>query len=73
MPDELREVAGANPEVDEDPFFCLLQDDSLITDVRITTDRLLIPPEPEERIHDVCLVIHVTSDFDLLSAANPYD
>lgn len=39
------EVQGAN---DEQPMFCLLDDDALITDVRITTDRLL-----EVEVHDM--------------------
>lgn len=33
--------AGEVPSADEIPFFCLLQDDSLITSVKITSDRLL--------------------------------
>lgn len=47
------------PTPDEDPFFCLLTDDSLITELKITTDRLLTPLAEGERIHDVHLVIHV--------------
>lgn len=39
------EVQGAN---DDQPTFCLLDDDALITDVRITTDRLL-----EVDVHDM--------------------
>jgi hypothetical protein len=35
--------AGATAEAGEDPFFCLLQDDSLITGLVIRTDRLLEP------------------------------
>jgi hypothetical protein len=31
------------PGSDEDPFFCLLQDDSLITGLAVRTDRLLDP------------------------------
>jgi hypothetical protein len=37
------ELAGATPDTTEDPFFCLLEDDSMITDIKITTDRLLTP------------------------------
>jgi hypothetical protein len=41
---------------DEKPFFCLLEDDSLITKVSVSTDRLLDPvQEPSE----VVLLIHV--------------
>lgn len=47
------------PSADEDPFFCLLQDDSLITEIKVTTDRLLEPLGDQEHINDVHLVIHV--------------
>lgn len=53
------QLGGAVPSEDENPFFCLLQDDSLITQVTVNTDRLLTPLGTEERIHDVELVIHV--------------
>jgi hypothetical protein len=33
--------AGVTPNVDEQPFFCLLEDDNLITEVTVRTDRLL--------------------------------
>ena len=36
------------PEADEDPFFCLLQDDKLITKVTIASERLLRPPASGE-------------------------
>ena len=52
------ELGGATPQVDEDPFFCLLEDDSLITEVKITTDRIL-RPVGAGNIHDVVLIIHV--------------
>jgi hypothetical protein len=48
------------PQAGENPFFCLLEDDNLITDVKITTDRLLTPMEQDEQIHDVHLVLHIT-------------
>jgi hypothetical protein len=35
---------GAIKDADEEPyFFCLLEDDKLITDVKVTTDKLLTP------------------------------
>jgi hypothetical protein len=46
---------GDQPQNDEAPFFCLLEDDSLITRISVTTDRLL---EPGGRSH-VFLVLHV--------------
>src|SRR5439155_16785100 len=60
------ELGGATPQADEDPFYCLLEDDKLITEVRITTDRLLRPVSALGNIHDVVLVIHVkTGAIDL--------
>jgi hypothetical protein len=47
------------PEDDPNPFYCLLEDDRLITDVRVTTDRLLTPRRPGEHENDVRLIIHV--------------
>lgn len=44
MPDEPNETANATPEEDEHPLFCLLQNDKLITEVKITADRLLMLP-----------------------------
>lgn len=46
---------GDQPKNGEVPFFCLLEDDSLITRINVTTDRLL---DPGERSH-VFLVLHV--------------
>ncbi len=53
------ELGSATPQADEDPFFCLLEDDKLITEVRVTTDRLLIPVRAAGNVHDVVLIIHV--------------
>ena len=53
------EIEGLPPQEGENPFFCLLEDDALITDVKVTTDRLLTPMDDGEAIHDVHLVIHV--------------
>ena len=55
-PEEAQEVAGFIPTADEDPFFCLLQDDYYITELNISTDRLL---KPVPNIHDVLLVVDV--------------
>jgi hypothetical protein len=59
MPKNYGEIQ-ATPEHGEDPFFCLLEDDSLITTVEITTDRLLTPLIEDESETDVELVVHVT-------------
>lgn len=47
-----------SPLENETPFFCLLEDDSLITAVSVETDRLLeVSSDPNE----VLLLIHVTT------------
>jgi hypothetical protein len=51
--------AGETPQDGEDPFYCLLEDDSLITGLSVTTDRLL---RPEADRSAVVLVIHVTPE-----------
>lgn len=49
------EVSGP-PTADENPLFCLLEDDKLITDLSVTTDLLL---EPNADVNDVRLIITV--------------
>jgi hypothetical protein len=59
MPQECQELTGFSPEEGENPFFCLLEDDALITHVSINTDRLLTPLRGENSLSEVHLVIHV--------------
>jgi hypothetical protein len=61
MPVSLQELGGFARQEGEDPFFCLLEDDVLISDISVTTDRLLTPREDPENINDVMLVIHVVA------------
>jgi hypothetical protein len=43
-PKEAKEIPrGDTPELSENPFYCLLEDDNLITKVAVRTDRLLKP------------------------------
>ena len=49
---------GAIPQPDETPFFCLLEDDSLIARVNVETDRLL---EDAADTTEVALLIRVTT------------
>jgi len=60
MPDSVLELGGFALDPDENPFYTVLEEDSLITSVSVTTDRLVSPMESGDRIHDVHLVIHVT-------------
>ena len=58
MPDKVDELpAGEQPAEDEDPFFCLLENDILITGLSVRTDRLL---EPGQRNSHVKLLIEVS-------------
>jgi hypothetical protein len=50
----------AAPDADENPFFCLLQDDTLVSDVKIDTGGLLLLPNQKQAgKHDVYLQITV--------------
>jgi hypothetical protein len=49
------------------PFFCLLSDDKLITQFRVTADRLLVPnakPQPDADVHLVIKVNTFIDDFE---------
>ncbi len=48
---------GDQPQVNERPFLCLLEDDALITGFNIKTDRLLYPPPMSKA--EVHLIIEV--------------
>lgn len=54
-----QQLTGQKPDVGEDPFFCLLQDDKQITQVNIITDCLLTPQAACKNNNDVHLIIHV--------------
>lgn len=60
MPKDATELpSGATPEQGEEYFYCLLEDDALITEFSATTDRLLAPLRDREDANDVYLVIKV--------------
>ncbi len=40
---------SSEPAAEEDPLYCLLEDDRLITSLTVITDRLLIPQKAEKR------------------------
>lgn len=57
MPQKAHELPpGETPLVGEDPFFCLLEDDNLVSHVTVRTDRLL---EPTSDPLEVVLLIAV--------------
>jgi hypothetical protein len=60
MPDNPAETGGMGPQDDETPFFVLLEDDKLISQVSIATDQLLVlPKERSTNANDAFLVIQV--------------
>ena len=61
MPKQLAELGDyAQIDADEDPFYCLLEEDSLVTSVTVTTDRLIVPLKPNQDDSHVMLIVHVT-------------
>jgi hypothetical protein len=68
IPSELNALPSDDkPRDDEEPFFCLLEDDSLITKVSVNTAQLL-----EERTHssEVVLFIYVKTKITELTYGN---
>ena len=60
LPKGPQELVGYdNPKGDEDPFYCLLEDDGLITHVSVETDVLLEPIGQKFNANDTRLVIGV--------------
>jgi hypothetical protein len=59
LPRDKAEAGGYPPDADEDPFFCLLEDDSLISQASVETDTLLQPTGDIWNRNDSRLVITV--------------
>ncbi len=60
LPAEASEMGNSMPGRDETPFYCLLEDDRLISKVTITADQLLLLPDQREiGPNDAHLVITV--------------
>jgi hypothetical protein len=60
IPDNLAEAGGHGPQDDETPFFCLLSDDKMVSEIRVRADELLaLPGDREPKPNDVYLQIHV--------------
>jgi len=60
LPKNQDELGGfVVPEHDEDPFFCLLEDDALVTHLSVETDALLQPVGSTPDVNDARLVITV--------------
>jgi hypothetical protein len=60
LPNNREELAGYTPTPEDTPLFCLLQEEKLITEFKVTTDVLpLLSHEKESRAQDVFLGINV--------------
>jgi hypothetical protein len=60
LPQNLDEAGGKRGNSDDPPIYCLLEDDKLISEIRIITDHLLLLPSKKEvSPNDVFLVIDV--------------
>ena len=61
VPHNQTELVGddACPRDDEDPFFCLLQDDNQVSGFSVETDTLLDPPGPSGDDRNVKIVVTV--------------
>jgi hypothetical protein len=60
VPINLAEAGGEKGNEGDEPIYCLLEDDRLISEVRIVTDQLLMLPHSKEfHANDVFLVIDV--------------
>jgi hypothetical protein len=59
LPRNCDEVLSSPEDREDEPVFVLLEDDRLIVDVKVTSDRLLTPRNDGEHINDVRLIIHV--------------
>jgi hypothetical protein len=63
IPKTLEEAGKTTPGPDETPFFCLLEDDRMISEVRVTTDHLLLLPHAKQvTANDAFAVITVKLD-----------
>jgi len=70
MPAGCLEIDGFKPEDGEDPFYCLLESDTLVTDLKVTTDRLLTPAGEGRLSKEVVLIINVTIKVLRVSEGN---
>jgi hypothetical protein len=61
LPDQAQELPpGSVPERDETPFFCLLSNDRLISEVRVNGDNLLLLPRAKQvEATDSFVLLHV--------------
>lgn len=61
IPETGAEICEFQPTNEENPFYCLLEDDALITDFQVTTGRLLTPLKSGQHPNEVFLIIKVAT------------
>ncbi|MBK1990423.1 hypothetical protein A0J48_023345 [Sphaerospermopsis aphanizomenoides BCCUSP55] len=61
-PSKLDEIKELEPEPDEKPFYCLLQDDKLITKVSVTTKRLVDSDIEKDKVRLILSIIVKTTN-----------
>jgi hypothetical protein len=63
MPSHQKSAMGTTletgPQTSEDPFFCLLENDRMVYEIAVSTDRLLAPKRPDQAFRDVIAIIQV--------------
>jgi hypothetical protein len=65
-PSKQGEIKDEEPDDDEKPFFCLLEDDKLITKVSVTTKRLLGSDIKKDQVRLILsIVIKSTKDYKI--------
>ncbi len=57
MPHNGQEIGSQIPSSEEEPFFVLLEDDEMIANVSVTTDRLLDFPAQEQNNRDYAVLV----------------
>jgi hypothetical protein len=71
IPEGTELPAEAVPGDGEDPMYCLLENDSLVTDLKVTTDRLLRPLRNEQESEtDVMLIMSVNVKASQVNGIN---
>jgi hypothetical protein len=67
MPDQKQIPDTVDPAKEPSPFFCLLSNDKLIAEFRVTSDRLLVPsakPQEDADVHLVIVVRTYITDYE---------
>ena len=68
LPRQIQEIKGINPLDDENPFFCLLEDDRLITEFKVAADDLLVPGAREGQQNDDYAHVIISVKIKLVEA-----